>query len=172
VRQQVASKFVDLNIITNCGLGCVDRRLDDVGVDPVSKTAQITHAGGALVLHPQLRAEMPAHHVATLERGLSVLADHGAPVGKIDYHFGAGGAGGCGMYGLLASKNSAIREHLRTPEDIIDMLRRIREACAKVLTTDCGITGSVVYKDLSGMAYNLDDKADTEALRAEKDLVL
>ncbi len=180
VREQADTKFVDFTTIKNCDLGCVDRRLDDTGYDPIAKTAQITHAGGALVLHPKLKDEMPAHHVKALTRSIEFAAEAGAPVNKLDYHFGAQGdgpldakaGGGCGMYKVLTEGSPTIREALQKPDDIIEMLRMIRNAFGKVLATDCHLTGSVVYGNNDSMVYDLDNPADVEAIIAEKGLAL
>ncbi len=172
VREQVGTKFVDFSVIKSCELCCVDRRLDDRGVDPVSGVAQLTHAGGALVLHPDLRDEMPVHHVATLRRSIKAAADAHAPVGRLDYHFGAEGGGGCGMYGVLSRASKVVAEKLREPDDVFDMLNRIRDDFGRVLATDCRLTGSVVYGNNDTVAYDLDEQADREALAAERQLVL
>ncbi|MBU0705840.1 hypothetical protein KJ657_03110 [Patescibacteria group bacterium] len=80
IREQAGSKFVELTALKGCSLGCVDRRLDDTGVDVLSKEAQITHAGGPLVLDPKLKDEMPAAHRENLIRALQTAAESGAPV--------------------------------------------------------------------------------------------
>ena len=172
IREQIGSKFVDFNVIKSCSLGCVDRRLDDTGVDVISKEAQITHAGGPLVLHPKLKDEMPAAHRANLLRALQYAADARAPVGTLNYHFGAEGTSGCGMYAVLSGGSARIRETLRGPDNIIDMMKMVRDTYGRVLSPDCNITGSVVLGSKDSITYNLDDAADVEALKAEKDLVL
>ncbi len=172
VREQSETKFVSFSVLESCELSCVDRRLDDRGADPVSKVAQLTHAGGALVLHPKLKGEMPAHHIAGLRRNIEAVARLGAPVGRLDYHFGAEGGGGCGMYKALSKATPAVAEILRGPEDVVEMLRSVRDDLGRVLATDCKITGSVVYGDNDTMIYDLDEPADREALAAERELVL
>ncbi|MFH0838464.1 MAG: hypothetical protein V1880_04340 [Patescibacteria group bacterium] len=172
IREQAGSKFVNFYTLKGCSLGCVDRRLDDTGVDPISREAQITHAGGPLVLHPKLKDEMSVAHRVNLFRAMEHAKDAGVPVGNMNYHFGAEGTSGCGMYGVLSEANAKVRETLRGPEDIISMMRMIREEFGGMLSTDCRITGSVVLGSKDSITYNLDDPADIEALKAEKNLVL
>jgi len=172
VKEQARSKFVDITALKGSTLCCVDRRLDDQGVHPLTQTGQITHAGGPLVLDPNLRQEMPANHVEVLQKGIQTLAEAGAPLKALDYHFGAEGGGGCGMYNLLTRLNQRIKDALSTPQDICEMLNRVRDELGRFAATDCMITGSVVYGDGSTMTYNLDEVEDKEALLAERNLVL
>lgn len=172
IREQPNTRFVELTRLKGCSLGCVDRRLDDTGVDVLSKEAQITHAGGPLVLDPRLAEEMPAAHRKNLIRALQIASQSGAPVGNLNYHFGAEGSSGCGMYGVLTSANPRILETLNRPGDIIGMLRRVRDEYGRILSTDCRITASVVLGSKDSITYNPEDPADWEALLAEKELVL
>lgn len=165
------AEFVNLTADHKPELCCVDRRMDDIGVDETSHAAQITHAGGPLILHPDLQGEMPAHHVATLTRGLQHLAQT-SPVARLDYHFGIEGGQGCGMFALLSGKNHTIREALQSPEDVREMLLHIRDKFAAVLATNCRITGTVVTPENDISTFDLDADADFAGLLDHKDLVL
>ena len=115
---------------------------------------------------------MPVAHVVNLVRALRYAAEAKAPVSILNYHFGAEGSGGCGMYGVLSGANAKIRETLNRPEDIFYMLNLVRDRYGRILSTDCRITGSVLYGSKDSMTYDLDEIADREALMAEKELVL
>jgi len=172
IREQAGNRFVEFTGFRGCSLGCVDRRLDDTGVDIFSKEGQITHAGGPLVLDPKLESEMPGAHRASLVRALKYASENGAPVNSLNYHFGAEGSSGCGMYNALTSANPRIREVLNHPGDIVKMMRRVRDHYGRILSTECRITASVVLGSKDSITFSPEDPADYEALLAEKDLVL
>lgn len=175
VRELDGVKFMELNILKGCSLGCVDRRMDDTGVDPIAKTGQITHAGGPLILDPALRRlmiEQHQDHLRTLEDALFMANRSAAPINRLDYHFGVEGGGGCGMYGVLSRAHEEIRDLLKSPSDIVDMLKRVRDAYGNALSRDCSITGTVVGPENDSMIYDLDDSGDVRGLLREDRIVL
>lgn len=173
VRPQDQKRFISMMSLRKCGLGCVDRRLDDTGVNLMSGEAQITQAGGPLVLHPILTEAMPPAHRANLLRAMELAVKSGAAVGSLNYHFGAEGASGCGMYGALSKANPSIRETLSRPQDVVDMLKMIRDKHARLLQPNTEITGSVLLGGSGDtITYDLDDPDEVKDMLSERNLVL
>jgi hypothetical protein len=93
----------------------------------------------------------------------------------MDYHFGSNGATGCGMYTALSRHpdiGKILREKLHTPEQIIAMLKKIRDELQDILQSDCQIRGTVIDNRGRDIIYDLDDRGDVNSLLKEKDLAL
>lgn len=172
IKTQKKSRFVELSFLDSCSLDCVDRRLDDMGVNPITRTSQITHPGGPLVLHPYLEGIVPLHHVETVKRSLKLLKGAGSSVNRLGSHMGAEGEPGCGMLALLKRDNSSVGEILSNPDDLCIMMDLIRDKYWDLLASHCSATGTVVYPDGSSCCFDLDNDGDVNDLKSEKDLQL
>jgi hypothetical protein len=171
---QPKNKFIDLSVIGGVELCCVDRRMDDKGA--TEDSTQITHSGGPLVLHPDLeKVESIQPYRQTIIRSLSAANAAGSPVKRLDYHFGAEGGAGCGMYATLLKDpviGPIFRAKLNTPDQIRVMLDKIRHGLRDILSADCRITGTVIDGKEASIVYDLDKRADAKGLSEERDLVL